>query len=70
MKADTTNKDGIKRIDARLKVTGSIKYAAEYNFPGLVYGAIVASTIAKGRITDVDSKEAQNAPGVLKVISH
>jgi xanthine dehydrogenase YagR molybdenum-binding subunit len=70
MKADTTNKDGIRRIDGRLKVTGSIKYAAEYNFPGLVYGAIVASTIAKGRITDVDSKEAQNAPGVLKVISH
>lgn len=62
--------DGITRVDGRLKVTGSIKYAAEYPFPGLVYGALVNSTIAKGTITGIDSKAAENAPGVLKVISH
>jgi len=61
---------GIKRVDGHLKVTGSIKYAAEYPFPGLLYGAIVSSTIAKGTITAIDSKAAENAPGVVAVVSH
>lgn len=63
-------KDGITRVDGRLKVTGSIRYAAEHPFPGLVYGALVTSNIAKGAITDIDSKAAKNQPGVLAVISH
>jgi xanthine dehydrogenase YagR molybdenum-binding subunit len=63
-------KEGITRVDGRLKVTGSIRYAAEYPFPGLVYGAVVSSTIAKGTITGIDSKAAESAPGVVAVISH
>jgi len=63
-------KEGITRVDGRLKVTGSIRYAAEYSFPGLVYGAVVSSTIAKGVITGIDSKVAEKAPGVIAVISH
>ena len=65
-----TPKEGITRVDGRLKVTGSIRYAAEYPFPGLVYGAVVSSTIAKGTITAIDSKAAESAPGVSAVISH
>jgi len=61
---------GIKRVDGHLKVTGAIKYAAEYNFPGLVYGILVSSTIPKGTITGIDSKAAERAPGVLAVVSH
>ena len=63
-------KEGITRVDGRLKVTGAIRYAAEYPFPGLVYGAVVSSTIAKGTITGIDSKAAESAPGVVAVISH
>jgi len=63
-------KEGITRVDGRLKVTGSIRYAAEYPFPGLVYGVLVNSTIAKGSITAIDSKAAENAPGVVAIISH
>lgn len=70
MEAGLANKEGIKRVDGRLKVTGAIKYAAEYNLPGLVYGALVSSTIAKGTITAIDSKAAEKAPGVIKVLSH
>ena len=70
MKAGLANKEGIKRVDGRLKVTGTIKYAAEYNLPGLVYGALVSSTIAKGTIKLIDSKAAEKAPGVIKVLSH
>jgi xanthine dehydrogenase YagR molybdenum-binding subunit len=65
-----TKPNGITRVDGRLKVTGAIKYAAEYSFPGLLYGVIVSSTIAKGTITGIDSKAAENSPGVVAVISH
>jgi xanthine dehydrogenase YagR molybdenum-binding subunit len=71
METKTINdQPGIKRVDGHLKVTGSIRYAAEHPFPGLVYGAVVSSTIAKGTITAVDSKAAEKAPGVVAVISH
>ena len=70
MKADVAKNDGIKRVDGRLKVTGAIQYAAEYHLPGLVYGVLVSSTIAKGIITAIDSKAAEKAPGVIRVLSH
>ena len=38
------------RVDGFAKVTGAAKYAAEFNVPGLTYGSVVTSTIAKGRI--------------------
>ena len=60
----------MSRVDGRLKVTGAAKYSAEYELPGLVHGVLVGSTIAKGRITGIDSKAAERAPGVLAVISH
>lgn len=70
MELGVSNKNGITRVDGRLKVTGAVKYAAEYNFPGLVYGVLVSSTIPKGEISGIDSKAAESAPGVLTVISH
>jgi xanthine dehydrogenase YagR molybdenum-binding subunit len=70
MKEAVLNKEGLTRVDGRLKVTGAIRYAAEYRFPGLVYGALVSSTIAKGTITAIDTKAAEKEPGVLAVLSH
>lgn len=74
MKDKTLNKPssstGLSRVDGRLKVTGGAKYAAEFNVKGLTYGVLVCSSIAKGSIRSIDSKQAQNAPGVLAVISH
>src|ERR1700734_2885871 len=61
---------GMSRVDGRLKVTGGARYAAEFNVKGLAYGVLVTSTITKGTIRSIDSKEAQNAPGVLAVINH
>jgi xanthine dehydrogenase YagR molybdenum-binding subunit len=60
----------IDRVDGVQKVTGTAKFSAEYNFPGLVYGVLAESTIAKGAITSMDTKAAENAPGVLAVITH
>ena len=60
----------LDRVDGRAKVTGTAKYAAEYDLPGLTYGVMVGSTIAKGTITTLDTKNAERAPGVLSVITH
>lgn len=60
----------LNRVDGRLKVTGAARYAAEYELPGLVYGVLVGSTIAKGRLTGLDTKAAERAPGVLAVVTH
>jgi xanthine dehydrogenase YagR molybdenum-binding subunit len=58
------------RIDGVAKVTGAAKYAAEFNAPGLVYGSIVGATIAKGRITRIDTDGAKRVKGVIEVITH
>ena len=60
----------ISRIDGRKKVSGGAIYAAEFDAPGQVYGAIVRSTIANGRISSVDSAAAERTPGVLAVLTH
>src|SRR5215471_9452310 len=58
------------RIDGRAKVTGAAKYAAEPNVPGIAYGSIVVSTIAKGRIRRIDQSAAARLKGVLMVLTH
>ena len=58
------------RVDGHAKVTGGAKYAGEFNSPGLVYAAVVASTIAKGRIARIDVSEALRVEGVLDVLTH
>jgi xanthine dehydrogenase YagR molybdenum-binding subunit len=58
------------RVDGRQKVTGGATYAAEFDVPGLAYGAIVRSTVAKGRIASIDTAAAERAPGVLAVLTH
>lgn len=60
----------IDRVDGVKKVTGSARYSAEYNFPGMVYGVLATSNITKGTINAMDTKAAENAPGVLAVITH
>src|SRR5258706_895116 len=60
----------IDRVDGVPKVTGSAKFSAEYDFPGMVYGVLAESSIAKGTITAIDTKASENAPGVLAVITY
>ncbi|MCR8557456.1 xanthine dehydrogenase family protein molybdopterin-binding subunit [Mucilaginibacter sp. BJC16-A38] len=60
----------MSRIDGRLKVTGAARYSGEFTPAGMVYGVLVGSTITKGTIKSIDTKAAERAPGVLKVITH
>jgi xanthine dehydrogenase YagR molybdenum-binding subunit len=62
--------DGIDRVDGRQKVTGAAKYAAEFNLPGMTYAVFATSNITKGSIKTIDTRAAERAPGVLKVVTY
>jgi xanthine dehydrogenase YagR molybdenum-binding subunit len=51
-------------------VTGGARYTAEWDLPGLAYGALVTSAIARGTVRTLDVAAAERAPGVLAVLSH
>jgi xanthine dehydrogenase YagR molybdenum-binding subunit len=60
----------MSRVDGVAKVTGRAKYAAEFRAPNLAYGFIVLGTVAKGTIRDINTREAEAAPGVVRVFTH
>lgn len=60
----------IDRVDGPLKVTGKAQYAAEFQVPGLLYGSVVNSSIARGRILSIDASAAETVPGVELVLTH
>ena len=67
---DNTPDTSLDRVDGPAKVTGRATYSAEYAVPGLVHAVLVTSTVAKGSITAIESRDAEAVPGVLAVISH
>lgn len=58
------------RVTGKLKTTGGAKYAAEFDIENVTHAVITTSTIAKGRIANIDTREAQAEPGVIAVITH
>ncbi len=56
------------RIDGPLKVTGAARYTSDHHFPGMLYAVPVGATIAKGRITAIDTARARQMPGVRAVL--
>lgn len=60
----------IRRIDGRKKVTGAAHYAADWHPPGLCYAYGVFSTIARGTIRNVDTRDARRVPGVIDIFHH
>jgi xanthine dehydrogenase YagR molybdenum-binding subunit len=58
------------RVDGHAKVTGTAKYAGEFGALDLAYGALVTSTIAKGRIVSIDMSGAMSVAGVIAVLTH
>ena len=61
---------GRPRRDGALKVRGEAAFAAEHIFPGMVYGALVYSTIPKGTIRTLNVDAARTAPGVVLVMTY
>lgn len=60
----------IERREGREKVTGTARYAAEYDIEGRVQAWPVPATVARGRVTGVDTGPALTLPGVLAVLTH
>jgi xanthine dehydrogenase YagR molybdenum-binding subunit len=60
----------VSRVDGRDKVTGRATYAAEFQVPHAAYAAVVRSTVARGRIREIEGTSAQRSPGVLAVLTY
>ena len=58
------------RVDGLAKVTGKARYAAEFHVPNQAYAYLVMGEIARGSIASIRVKEAEKAPGVIKVFTH
>ncbi|MTD14798.1 molybdopterin-dependent oxidoreductase [Nakamurella sp. YIM 132087] len=59
-----------ERVEGRDKVVGAARYAAEFVRDEACHGWIVGSTVARGRITEVDTATAAAVPGVIDVLWH
>ena len=61
------------RYEGVEKVTGTVKYAAEFSGPfpraRMAYAYMVQSTIPSGTIASMNSKAAEHAPGVIAVLT-
>jgi len=60
----------IDRVDGRLKVTGTATYSHEYYPDKVTYGVCVMSTIAKGRMKNLDTSVAERAPGIINILTY
>ncbi|MGD8388779.1 MAG: molybdopterin-dependent oxidoreductase, partial [Desulfobacteraceae bacterium] len=58
------------RLDAPDKATGRAKYIDDLELPGMLYGALLQSPIAHGRILNIDTSKATKLPGVRSVVTH
>jgi xanthine dehydrogenase YagR molybdenum-binding subunit len=57
----------IARVDGRLKVTGAARYASDNPVPGLLYAALVCSTVARGAVAGIDASAARRDRDVVRV---
>ena len=53
----------VDRVDGKLKVAGAAPYPSDVSYPDMAYAAFVRSTIAAGRILDIDAADALATPG-------
>ncbi len=56
------------RVDGPYKVTGVAQYTSDFHFPGMLYGVPVGSTIANGRLMELDTAAAEKMPGVRAIL--
>ncbi|TKB11949.1 MAG: xanthine dehydrogenase family protein molybdopterin-binding subunit [Mesorhizobium sp.] len=59
----------LSRVDGPAKITGAAQYAVEQQLEGLTHAVLVGATIAAGKVTAIDTRAAETAPGVLAVLT-
>ena len=60
----------VMRIDARDKVTGTLKYMSDLSFPNMIHGAILRSKHPHALIKKIDISKAKELDGVVAVLTH
>lgn len=60
----------VVRTDAIAKVRGHVRYPADIPVPNVVHAVLVTSSVARGRITRLNSADAEALPGVRLVLTH
>ncbi len=58
----------IARLDGAEKVTGRAHYTADINRPGMLHGRVLRSPHAHAKVFRIDTKEAEQSPGVKAVV--
>ncbi|MBI3076913.1 MAG: xanthine dehydrogenase family protein molybdopterin-binding subunit [Deltaproteobacteria bacterium] len=59
----------VPRVDGPPKVTGTPIYTVDMERPGMLHAAILRSTVPHGRIRRVDKSRAEQAEGVVLVVT-
>jgi xanthine dehydrogenase YagR molybdenum-binding subunit len=59
----------IDRVDGRDKVTGRARYAVEHPLANAAHAVLIVSTIARGRVTAMDTSLAARVPGMLAIMT-
>ncbi|HLN85604.1 MAG TPA: hypothetical protein VK200_04060 [Candidatus Limnocylindrales bacterium] len=57
------------RLDDRAKVTGAIRYAADIELPGMIWGRCLRSPHAHARVRNIDISGAKKIKGVRAVLT-
>ncbi|EST32762.1 hypothetical protein N566_19815 [Streptomycetaceae bacterium MP113-05] len=60
----------MERLDGPAKVTGTARYAFEHPVENPLYVHPLQATVARGRVTAVDTEAAEASPGVACVLTH
>ena len=61
-------KRGLVGVDAKEKVQGSAIYTRDVILPGMLYATALISPYPHAEVKSIDSTEAENIPGVIKVL--
>jgi 4-hydroxybenzoyl-CoA reductase subunit alpha len=59
----------LPRVDAKEKVTGQAKYAADYSFPDMLWCKLLRSPYPHARILNIDTSRAERLIGVKAVVT-
>ena len=57
------------RVEGPAKVTGEAQYTADVLLPGMIWGKVLRSPLPHAKIVSIDSREAEQMPGILAVLT-
>ena len=58
-----------QRVDGKAKVTGAAISAADVKTDGIANAYLIQSTLASGRVIEIDQSQAEKMPGVLAILT-